>query len=595
MSQDVAFRRKVIYIAAIAALLYPLFRIGQPASKTSEGETNPGGVLAQLRAKYDLSQAQLGDIDPASESMKLATLGLRGVAANWLWKKANDYKMKEDWENLKATLNQITKLQPNFIAVWEFQSHNLSYNISTEFDDYRQRYHWVKKGISFLIEGTHYNRDNPALLHWVGWYLGQKIGRADEHVQFRELFRADGDFHEEIQANGVSVDEGRGYDARPDNWLVGRQWYLWGQRAVDTKGMPLKSKSPLIFHADAPMSLINYASDIEEEGILDEVARRAWTEGGNGWAEYGRRPIPTSWGHNIRLAELPQIREEIDRLRAKLDALAGEAREQILQERIAKLTPEQRAVMKLKETELDATNYGLWVEAREKTFVKHQEVAQRAPAAVRDKALKLAGRLNDEELLSSRTGSYRSIINYEYWELRCKAEQTKPAVDARAFLYKAQKAHDKAELETAREMYEQAWKQWRVVYDQFPRLMDDVAADDVVEAIKRYRKLLQDLDEQLPDNFLLRNFLEVRRQDLSKFFQKKGATAKPGQPAAGEPKPSTEKPTAEKPATEKPATEKPATEKPASEKPASEKPASEKPASEKPASEKPPVDRPDKA
>lgn len=125
MSQNLSFWRKVVYVGIITSLLVPLFLLGRPT--TTSG---PGGVLAQLRAKHNLSQANLGDIDPASESMKLATLGLRGVAANLLWSKANEYKKTEDWDALSATLNQITKLQPNFISVWEFQAHNLSYNVS---------------------------------------------------------------------------------------------------------------------------------------------------------------------------------------------------------------------------------------------------------------------------------------------------------------------------------------------------------------------------------------------------------------------------------------------------------------------------------
>jgi hypothetical protein len=62
-----------------------------------------GGVLAQLRTEYNLGQSDLGEIDPASEAMKLATMGLRPVAVITLWEKANEYKMKEDWDNLSAT------------------------------------------------------------------------------------------------------------------------------------------------------------------------------------------------------------------------------------------------------------------------------------------------------------------------------------------------------------------------------------------------------------------------------------------------------------------------------------------------------------
>ena len=111
------FARKVAYAAAIAALLFPLFMLGQPASGTPQGagDQRGGGKLAQLRAEYRLAQVSLGEIDPASESIKLASLGLRGVAANMLWLKAQEFKKTENWEALSATLNQITKLQPNFV------------------------------------------------------------------------------------------------------------------------------------------------------------------------------------------------------------------------------------------------------------------------------------------------------------------------------------------------------------------------------------------------------------------------------------------------------------------------------------------------
>ncbi len=177
MTQNASFIRKVAYACAIVLLLFPIFILGQPATRSAGdspegGQGTSGGKLAQMRASYGLSQAELGDIDPASETMKMATLGLRGVATNVLWTKATQYKRTESWDKLSATLNQIAKLQPNYISVWEFQAHNLSYNVSAEFDNYRHRYEWVKKGIEFLVEGTHYNERSPRLYWNLGWFLG---------------------------------------------------------------------------------------------------------------------------------------------------------------------------------------------------------------------------------------------------------------------------------------------------------------------------------------------------------------------------------------------------------------------------------------
>ena len=110
--------------------------------------------------------------------MRFATLGLKNIAVTLLWDRANHYKKVEDWANLSATLEQMTKLQPNFYSVWDFQAHNLSYNISVEFDDYRDRYAWVMKGIEFLRQGISYNTREPRLLGRMGWFIGQKISQA---------------------------------------------------------------------------------------------------------------------------------------------------------------------------------------------------------------------------------------------------------------------------------------------------------------------------------------------------------------------------------------------------------------------------------
>ena len=77
--------RTIIYILAMVALLFPLFYLGKPPTKGS-------GKIAELRSRYSIGQADLGKLDPASESMKLATLGMRGIAASILWMQADHYK-----------------------------------------------------------------------------------------------------------------------------------------------------------------------------------------------------------------------------------------------------------------------------------------------------------------------------------------------------------------------------------------------------------------------------------------------------------------------------------------------------------------------
>ena len=229
MISNASFRRKVIYGILIAVLLFPLYLISRPSVRESDGRTDrrrrAGADAHRVRAVAGGSGRNRSGqrIDEAGHA------GHAGIAANLLWERANRYKREHDWDNLTATLNQISKLQPNFISVWQFQGWNLAYNVSVEFDDYRSRYHWVKRGINFLREGIRYNSQEPVLPWEIGWTFGHKIGKADEYVQFRRLYREDEDFHDDLSAN-INMDNTLGPDNRPDNWLTGREWFLRGSR-----------------------------------------------------------------------------------------------------------------------------------------------------------------------------------------------------------------------------------------------------------------------------------------------------------------------------------------------------------------------------
>ena len=103
------FIRKIIYIAIIGALLIPLSMISRPETRDPDGKiADAGGQLSVLREKHDLSQAKMSEIDPASETMKLASLGLRGVAVNMLWMQAMEHKKTENYDGLASTLQALS-------------------------------------------------------------------------------------------------------------------------------------------------------------------------------------------------------------------------------------------------------------------------------------------------------------------------------------------------------------------------------------------------------------------------------------------------------------------------------------------------------
>jgi hypothetical protein len=558
MSRTSSFTRKVAYIGAIALLLLPIAALSQPATlNPGKAEHYAGGVLAQLRSRHNLAQAELGEIDPASETMKLSTLGLRGVAANILWNWANYYKKIEDWDKLEMTVNQIIRLQPNFVEVWDFQAHNLSYNVSVEFDDYRMRYQWVKKGIEFLILGTHYNRDEPGLLRQLGWFVGQKIGRADEHLQFRRLFRDDKDFHQTFRENGVEVEpDGLGADGKPDNWLVGKLWYEKAVNAHINAGKPIRGTTPLLFYSGAPMSMMNSAAAMNKDGYFFENAQNEWRHAKEAWRFYGERALPTSAGFEIRLNEKEQLNDRIEQNRAELNRLCPGAEEQIRKEKMDRLSPDKRAVLEMPANERSADQHSLFYEADQETKVYPRDYIGRA--AKREdgpKVRQLVDQIDEDELTRHQIDLNRKIVNFEYWRTRADSELSEEAPQAHSSVYDADKLQVSGEdLAKARALYEKAWQLYAKLFEKFPELMDNAEAQDLVDSVGHYRDVLGQLDEPFPASFPLwalldKHYKGQQIRDQVKLLQ--GADAAGGQEQK---KPETSEKPAE-PSAEKPKTE----------------------------------------
>lgn len=507
MTSRSSFVRKIIYLVAIAVLLMPLFWLSQPATNAVKGiPGSPGGKLSQLRDQNHLSQAQLGQVDPTSVTIKLATVGMRGVAANILWEKATDYKMKKDWTNLGATLNQITKVQPNFINVWSNQAWNLSYNVSVEFDDYRERYRWVIKGIDFLKEGIRYNERQPRLLWDMGWMISNKIGKADEHKQFRKLFREDDDFHGDRPM------------ALRDNWLVGKEWY---ERAVEMveAGASMLAKSPLIYRSSGPMGQMSYAEALEKEGTFGEVAKNAWASAASQWHRYGDEEIPTSFKDEkdepvvIRLNEQEWHEKAAKDLLTELEDLQPGLRDKLVAERRETLTDAQREALDTPPEKRSGKQFELAAQAEEATRVTHNDVARRITGAKRDEARKLAKEATGHEELATYIRRYREIVNFAYWRLRAKIEQSDDMIDARMRVYQGDRAYAEGSLEAARDAYQQGLLGWRKMLDQYPSLVvDQTTGEDLVEVIKRYRRILSQLDEPFPEKFILQDILDAHQK-----------------------------------------------------------------------------------
>jgi len=496
MTPRSAFQRKLIYLAVLVGLMLPLAWLGMPASSRSEG-----GTLAVLRKKYQLNHESLGSLDPTSETVRLSALGLRGLATALLWQKADDFRKKEDWSNLMATIDTIVKLQPHYISVWRYQGWNVAYNISVEWDDYRDRYYWVMRGVHFLENGTRVNQNDPSLLYDTGWTLTHKIGRADEHVFFRQLFQKDPDFHP----------PSRPFRER-DNWLVGKEYYRRSEKENDKGLRRFRGTAPVIYHSTPALANYYYAMAIQSEGQLDERATQAWDTAYREWAGTGQQPL--SLGERLfdsyegphRLNDYESVRATVDRERAQLDELVPGARAKLAADKLATLTPNEARLLNTPEDQFTQTEeYQIKDAAQHKTLVTDAEIAALAAPDKKAQSQKLVQSIQHNLEAMHWINSDRGIVNFNYWRTRARSEQTRSALAARRAMYLGQTAFAAAELEKARDEFEDGLEYWRVVLDDFPALRNDVmTADELLGHAERYRySVLQNLEQkpELPKGY----------------------------------------------------------------------------------------------
>ncbi|MDR0337494.1 MAG: hypothetical protein LBI18_10430 [Planctomycetaceae bacterium] len=358
--------RLVLYLVVLAILGLLLYQIGKPAKVIvqSGGDVrlDPGGFLAQMRNKEGLTESQIGEIDPASNTIKLATFGLRGVAIALLWHRSQEYQKRLDWNNVIATSNQLVFLEPHFTTIWEFLGWNLAYNASAEFDDYRERYRWVIRGIDFLTRGVEFNRQAPKLCKATGWTISQKIGIADENQQYRRLLREDDDFG---LRHNCQLPSDR------DNWLLGRRWYHQGEDLV-LRGVSIGNESDFLFFSHSRLNLFNYAKWKRKDGIFGEEAIRAWENAGAEWREFAKEDrstaIPEDGSLHMRpgvkakrttLDTTDRVREEAKNLLNELNSFAPDLKRNLCIDRwkqLAETKGQQGTLVFALETAFDKPN-----------------------------------------------------------------------------------------------------------------------------------------------------------------------------------------------------------------------------------------------
>ncbi|MCR9117023.1 MAG: hypothetical protein NXI22_08790 [bacterium] len=511
-----AFVRKIIYLSIIVLLLFPLYWLGAPPTAQTEDidsdasvmQTLGGiGVLSRMRRREDLAQVDLGDIDPASETMKLSCFGLHGLAVNMLWSQAHEYKKRKDFDHMYLVLKQIAKLQPNFLSVWEFQSHNVSYNVSVDYDDYRQRYHWVRKGILFMLGGVRHNRRDTKMVTTVGLYTGLKIGTADEKDQYRRLYKEDFEFHDAMVPY-IPI-----YSEDIDNWMAAYLWYKQAEEMVRNDGVPIRGPDPVMFYRMTPMQFFNYGAALYREADPEEAetARIAWGDGNRMWVdEYGKRSLRTSYGVPIVLEDKEEIDANIEKLTEELSNLAPGVKEKLAAEHLKSLSTVEREAYEKAPEQRSAAETEAMPRIEAKLKVSPEEIAEALPDDVKVAARALATKISYEVRRAQQIEHYRGVVNYVYWRQRSASEAEEETKSARGHVFRAKQFLAEAKLNEAIAEFEQAWKDWDVVFRRHVNLVEDITKQDLVDDIRAYRQALEAAELEFPKDFVLNYMLEAR-------------------------------------------------------------------------------------
>ncbi len=133
------------------------------------------------------------ELPPEYAWVSAAGGAFRGIAADYLWMRADKLKEEGKYYEAHQLAKWICLLYPRFPAVWSFQAWNMSYNISVATHTALERWQWVYNGIRLLRdEGIPNNERVVPLYHQLAWTWFHKVGdRMDDfHWVYKRAWAA---------------------------------------------------------------------------------------------------------------------------------------------------------------------------------------------------------------------------------------------------------------------------------------------------------------------------------------------------------------------------------------------------------------------
>jgi hypothetical protein len=159
-------RAKKLVLLALAIVL--LFASGRLQKSLNHDRAALGLTISE----------PLQDAPPLLALTTQALGGFRGLISNFLWIRANDLQLNDQFFEAAQLADWITDLEPHFTQVWVYEGWNMAYNISVKFKDPSDRWRWVQNGIALLRDrGLLYNPNDILIYRELAWFYQHKMGQ----------------------------------------------------------------------------------------------------------------------------------------------------------------------------------------------------------------------------------------------------------------------------------------------------------------------------------------------------------------------------------------------------------------------------------
>lgn len=130
-----------------------------------------------VAGQFALASLRRESAPALSEGVFAALGGLRSVAAEVIWFRADRLQEEGRYVELAQLASALTFMEPHTPEVWSYAAWNLAYNVSVMMPADEDRWRWVEAGLRLLRdEGLRYNPTSKEILRELAWMFEIKIG-----------------------------------------------------------------------------------------------------------------------------------------------------------------------------------------------------------------------------------------------------------------------------------------------------------------------------------------------------------------------------------------------------------------------------------